>query len=71
MTYLLQVTTKDFEMQLSTEVTADTIEQLQLLASKMVKKNPAVIGMKYIIAKYTKVGTKLLSETLKTGIIKG
>jgi len=69
--YLLQITTSNFELQLKTEVQAETPEQLQYLASKMVKNNPVVIGMKYIIAKYNKVGDKLISETLKVDIIRG
>ena len=71
MTYLLQITTKDFGLQLATEVTADTLEQLQLLGSRMVKRNPSVIGMRYIVAKYTKDGDKFLSKTIKSGVING
>jgi len=67
--YLLQVTTKDYGLQLRTEVTADTVEQLQLLGKAMVKNNPAVVGLSYIIAKYTKVNDKFTCNTLKTGVI--
>lgn len=47
MTYLLQVQTDDFGLQLRTEVVASTLEQLKLEAVKMVKNNPVVKGLKY------------------------
>ncbi len=34
MTYLLQIITRDFSLQLNTEVTASTIEQLQIEAKR-------------------------------------
>ena len=71
MTYLLQVTTKDFGLQLKTEVIAESIEQLQYLAANMVKRNQSVIGKKYIIAQYVKESGKLVAKTLKTGLIEG
>lgn len=69
--YIFQITTKDFGLQLRTEVTADTLDQLLFMAKEMIKNNPKVIGMKYIIAQYKKVGEKMLAETLKTDTIQG
>lgn len=69
--YLLQIKTKDFGLLLKTEVTASTIEQLQMLSLEMVKNNPAVIGMKYTVAQYKNVEGKMISETLKVGVING
>ena len=53
-TFLLQIQTKDFGLQLRTEVTAVSLGQLKLLAAKMVKENPAVKGMVYRIFTVTK-----------------
>ena len=53
-TFLLQIQTKDFGLQLKTEVTAISLSQLQLLAAKMVKENPVVKGMAYRIFTVTK-----------------
>ncbi len=70
--YLLQVITSDFSLQLKTEVTASTIEELQYLAVRMVKSNPCVIGLDYVVARYVKTGGGgMQSETLKTGKVKG
>lgn len=72
-TYLCQLITNDAEFQLRTEVTATTVEQLQHEAREMVKRFPAMIGQRYIVAKYTKrVGAAGSDcQTLKTGTITG
>ncbi len=71
--YLFQITTKDFALQLLTEVTANTVQELQTKAAEMVSRNKKVIGLNYLIVKYTKKdsGTGFDSVTLKTGIITG
>jgi hypothetical protein len=69
--YLLQIQTLDFSLQLKTEIESDTIQGLQEKAKLMVKRNKAVVGMKYLICKYTKKENGFTSETLKTGIIMG
>jgi hypothetical protein len=45
--YLLQIQTDSPELQLKTEVDANTIEQLQFLAEGMAAANPSVLGMGY------------------------
>jgi len=65
MAYLLQVRTSDFGLQLKTEVTANTLEQLKYEASKMVKNNPIVRGMEYGIWKLVKENGKTESKLIK------
>ena len=70
MIYLLQIQTRDFGLQLHTEVTASTIQQLQIEAKEMISNNPIVKGMKYLIASYTKNSNgEFESKTIKVGII--
>lgn len=71
-TYLLQIQTSNTELQLRTEVTVETVEQLQYESKKMVKANPAVIGKQYLIAMYTKRPTGGYNvKTVKTGVVTG
>lgn len=53
-TYLLQMVTKDLGLMLKTEVSADTIPDLQVKAFAMVSSNP-VKGMTYRIFEITKM----------------
>ena len=72
MTYLMQVQTTDSEIQLKTEVSASTVEELQYKATEMVKCNPVVVGMTYLVAKYNKKANGgFVSRTVKQGVIKG
>lgn len=69
---LLQIQTSDFSLQLKTEVQAESISELQYNAAQMVKNNPCVKGMTYLIAKYTKKSNgKFNCTTLKTGKVEG
>jgi len=69
MTYLLQVQTEDFGLQLKTECVADTIEGLLYEAKEMVKKNSVVKGMKYRIFRYAERNGNFNSEFLKENTI--
>ena len=68
--YLLQIRTNDFGLQLRTEITAETIKQLQLESKQMVSANPEVKGLTYGIYKIEKLESgKFESETLKIDTI--
>ena len=68
--FLLQVQTRDYSLQLATEITADAIEQLQTKATKMVIHNPLVKGLTYRIFSLTKDQTGTThSKMLKQGTI--
>lgn len=70
-TYLLQIQTSDLGLQLLTEVSAATVEQLRLLAARMVKSYPSVKGMAYRIFETTgmvKTGD-FDSELVKEGVV--
>jgi len=70
MTYLLQLQTSDFGLQLRTEVIADDLSQLQMLSRKMIKSNPEVKGMAYRIFSVVKNGLgKFDSKIVKDGVI--
>lgn len=49
--YQLQVVSKDYELVLKTEITADTAEEMKSEARKMVSRYPAMVGKKYRIWK--------------------
>jgi len=49
--YLLQLQTSDFQLQLTTEILADSLFELQREARKMVASNSKVIGCNYRIFK--------------------
>ncbi len=69
MTYLLQIQTKDLGLLLATEVTADTVSELQLESSRMVKSNPSVKGLGYRIFTVENVNGKFDSKMVKEGVI--
>jgi len=70
MTYLLQLQTSDFGLQLRTEITADDLSQLQMLSREMVKNNPEVKGMAYRIFSVVKNSLgKFDSKMVKQGAI--
>jgi hypothetical protein len=64
-TYIFQVQTKDFELQLKSEVTAQTIEQVYHEAKRMVKKFPEIKGLSYLLGYYKKVNGKFEFTLLK------
>jgi len=70
MTYLLQLQTSDFGLQLRTEITADDLSQLQMLSRQMVSSNPEVKGMAYRIFSVVKNSLgKFDSKMVKNGVI--
>jgi len=71
MKYLLQVLTDNFEEQLKTEVTANSVDVLRYEAKKMIKKNPSVIGKSYRVFRYDNVNGKMIPSFLKESVIVG
>ena len=63
--YIFQVQTNDFELQLKSEVAAGTIEQLYREAKKWLKKLPEIKGLYYLVGYYKKVNGKLEFTMLK------
>ena len=63
--YIFQVQTNDFELQLKSEVAAGTIEQLYREAKKMVEKLPEIKGLYYLVGYYKKANGKLEFTMLK------
>ena len=71
MVYLFQLITKDAQLQLTTEITAPTLQVLQIKAKNLVKNNPIIVGERYIIATVELIGERFNTVTLKTDTITG
>lgn len=68
-TYIFQVQTDDFQLQLESEVTGSTIEQVFEGAKKSVKRFPYVKGLNYLLGYYEKVNNKFEFTLLKKDAI--
>ncbi len=64
-TYIFQIQTQDFQLQLQSEVTGETIEQVYYEAKKMVKKFPEIKGLSYLLGYYKKVNSRFEFTLLK------
>ena len=64
-TYIFQVQTQDLGLQLQSEVSAQTIEQVYHEAKKMVQRFPQIKGLSYLLGFYTKVNDKFEFTLLK------
>ena len=69
--YKLRVITGGYEWDKNAECEANTVPELQILASNMVTRNPKLIGETYSIAKITGSIDHQYATTVKTGIIEG
>ncbi len=70
MTYLFQIKTSDFGLQLRTEIATGDLTELQIMARKMVKNNPEVKGMTYRIFSVVKNSLgKFDSKMVKQAVI--
>ena len=67
-TYIFQIQTSDFELQLKTEVTGSTIEQVYQQAKNVVRNFP-VSGMSYVLGYYEKVNNRIDFTLLKKDTI--
>lgn len=70
-TYLMQILTPDFELQLKTEVTAETIFKLQMEAKQMLKKNTNIVGMTYRVFELVETSGRSISTMIKQDTFQG